>query len=414
MTRPRGLSSNQRKKRLRRSSIHVWIWPLGLGCLYSSMLLRHYNLASREGSIGDDRRKNTSVAPLSSSSRSRQLDGILSKYNLTTAILDRSYPKIKIPDVERSMAFLHIGKTGGSTISLHLRRGCRRTNPLPCKDRNDGWILNETATSKRIEGYYHLEDIPPDSLRRFTTIVTAVRNPMTRFTSAFAYHHPSNAIATDNIVEIESIHKFSCFPTIGYLVKAGMGRAEIPWNMAHLRKGRPVRGSRVFVRNPSKVSNDVQYNCTELAFAAFGLNDSWTKADGDVADDIHHPWLTHMSFNYRRYYRSMPSDKELIVLRNNHLWEDWAEVNRLLGGGDADTTHPFQENERNVSGNYRMKERWTIQTPEEQLWLCRLLHEEIRYYIMIVSRAINLDEDDLWEALNDVDGMCSETRVRIA
>jgi hypothetical protein len=404
--------------RLKKGSIRVWILPLGLACLYWSLLFHQYNLASREG--GDDNGSNTEGATSpslssSSSSRSRQLDDILSKYNLTTALLARSYPKITVPDADRSMAFLHIGKTGGSTVSMHLRRGCRENNLGPCKNRIDGWIANETATSKRIGGYFHLEDIPPARLRGLTTVVTVVRNPMTRFTSAFACGHPSNAMATDSPIDIESVHKYSCFPTIGYLIKAGMGRAEIPWNLAHLRKGRPVLAGRMMVGNRfiarKDQTSDSRYNCTELALVAFGLNESWTKPTDDVADVIDHPWLTHMSFNYRRYYRSMPPDKELIVLRTNHLWEDWEKVNRLLSGGDAETTHPFLENERNVSGNYRTKERWSIKTPEEQLWLCRLLRDEIRYYIMILSRAINLDDDDLLETLVDVDGMCNETLV---
>jgi hypothetical protein len=331
------------------------------------------------------------------------------------------------------MAFLHIGKTGGSTVSTHLRKGCRANNPMPCKDRNDGWIANETSTSRRIGSYYHLEDVPSDRLRGITTIVTVVRNPMARFASAFACGHPSNAVATDSLVDIESVHKYSCFPTLGYLVRAGMGRALIPWNLAYLRRGRPVNGGRIvgnrIVAGKGR-TGDVRYNCTELALVAFGLNESRTESSvvvGDVVvevadDDADHPWFTHMSFNYRRYYRSMPPGKELIVLRTDHLREDWEGVHRLLlggGGGDddagTDTTtahHPFLENERNVSGNYRTKERWRIDAPEEQLWLCRLLHDEIRHYIMIISRAVNLDEDDLLEALVDVDGMCNETRVR--
>ena len=414
------------------SRIRVWIIVpllccLALACLYPSKLFRQYNLAASTGGGGNDRGGDTARAsyPSSSSSssysRSRQLDDILSKYNLTSAILARSYPKATVPNANRSMAFLHIGKTGGSTISTHLRHGCRTNNPMPCKDRNDGWITNETSTSRRIGSYYHLEDVPSDRLRDLTTIVTVVRNPMARFASAFACGHPSNAVATDSYVDIESVHKYSCFPTLGYLVKAGMGRALIPWNMAYLRKGRPVNGGRIvgnrIVAGGKVRTDDVRYNCTELALVAFfGLNESRTESvvGGDV-EAADHPWFTHMSFNYRRYYRSMPPGKELIVMRTDHLREDWEGVHRLLGGDDAwaDTAHhPFLENERNVSGNYRTKERWWIDTPEEQLWLCMLLHDEIRHYIMIISRAVNLDEDDLFEALVDVDGMCNETRVR--
>mmetsp|Transcript_13806 Transcript_13806/g.33419 ORF Transcript_13806/g.33419 Transcript_13806/m.33419 type:complete len:104 (-) Transcript_13806:166-477(-) len=55
----------------------------------------------------------------------------------------------------------------------------------------------------------------------------------------------------------------------------------------------------------------------------------------------------------------------------------------------------------------RLKHRWKTQTSDEQLWLCELLHEEIRTYLMVVIRAINLDVDDLREAANDIDRACS-------
>ncbi len=382
-------------------------------------------LGTENGNYHDeynDRVKNapstTTLRPLPSSSslsrsRREQLDDILSKYNLTTALLDVSYPKLRVPDEVRSMAFLHIGKTGGSTISMHLRRGCRSSNPNPCRVRVDGWLDNETSTSRRIEGYYHMEDIPSYMLSSLTTIVTSIRNPLTRFASAFACHHPANALLTGDTtpVDVETIHMFSCFPNLVYLIRAGMGRAEIPWNMEHMRKGRPVRGNGRAYYARKEAMTDVRYNCTELAYEAFGrINVSSAPTSSSVVnDDGGHPWLTHMSFGYGRYYRSMPPDKELIVLRNDHLWDDWAEVDALLGGGDAKatTTHPFLTIERNVSGNYRNKERWWVQTHEELMWLCTLLHDEIRHYIMIMSRAINLDMDDLWEAMIDIDGMCS-------
>ena len=151
---------------------------------------------------------------------------------------------------------------------------------------------------------------------------------------------------------------------------------------------------------------------------AFGRNVSWTTDTvGDVAatDVVRHPWPTHMSYNYGRYYRSLPPDKELIVLRNSRLYEDWVKVNQLLiGVSDGNTMNeiptppPFQENVRNVSSQYRTKDRWRPQSPMEQQWLCSLLYNEIRTYILILSRAINLNEDDLREALEDVNEMCNQ------
>lgn len=46
-------------------------------------------------------------------------------------------------------AFVHIGKTGGSTISKLLRNGCHAVYPKPCRN-----ITDETIVSKLVD-YYH-------------------------------------------------------------------------------------------------------------------------------------------------------------------------------------------------------------------------------------------------------------------
>lgn len=403
-------------------SLRPWLGLLSLSCFCTLMIFvqhaRVYENVSFIQEIEDAIDNRIFWNSRSTSTLSQPMDDnlLLAKYNLTA--MDQ-HTKVKIPDANRTIAFIHIGKTGGSTISVHLRNGCHEVYMTPCLSRTDGWTPNETVASQRIEKYYHKQDVPPEKLDHFTTIMTVVRNPISRFLSAFAYGHPTNSFAISNrATHLNNIErqKYSCFPSISYLVKAGMGHAEIPWNKSYLQKlrdrniisvsfGQKTRGG--VVKKKEKVP---QINCTELARIAFGLNESWAVANGG------HPWLNHMSFDYRQYYRSMPPDKELIVLRSEHLWEDWVKVNHLLRIENDDayknswpSVPPFQEIHRNVSHKYSMKERWKTQTSEEQLWLCQLLQEEIQTYLLIVMRAINLDEDDLLEAVSDVERVCSES-----
>lgn len=348
------------------------------------------------------------AAPLPSTSSSNQLDDLLSTYNLTAKILHRSYPKLTVPDANRSIVFVHIGKTGGSTISMNLARGCREENMRHCRETFQskfcsGHVCYQTATSRRVERYFHMEDIPPVKLSRFTTIVTVVRNPITRFMSAFAYEHPDNALVTNVTIDTQSIQKYSCFPSLRYLLRAGMGHAEIPWNMAYMRYERSKQQRGIVMKQNDE--HLIRYNCTEMALVAFGHYYNLSL------------WQSHMSWNYRRYYQSMPNNKELIVMRDKHLYSDWVKVNELLSGDDANYSlneappPPFKENVRNMSSNYHTKEKWTTQTPEEQQWLCWLLYDEIRMYIMILSRAINLNDDDLREALEDVNEKCASRKL---
>jgi hypothetical protein len=338
------------------------------------------------------------------------LDSRVSKYNLT---LSSHTKKVTVPDDDRVLAFLHIGKTGGSTISVNIRHGCHDCCMQTCSGRKDGWILNETILSQRIQSYYHMESIPLDKLNNhITTIVTTVRNPISRFLSAFAYQHPLNDRATKLTHNREVWEQFSCFPNLSYLVKAGMGRAEISWNKAHTNA----------LREQAKQANTVQFgklssrpkpvkeiispiNCTELAMLAFGRNETPVK----------HPFVNHMTFDYRQYYQSMPLEKELFVLRHEHLWKDWEHVNRLLGKDNPKyhnwpAVSPFQRVERNVSHQYSVKERWKLHDSQEQRWLCHLLHDEIRTYLMIINRAVNLNENDFNNAVSDVDRACSSAK----
>lgn len=382
----------------------VALVPLYFASMQFQLLLNIASWEERSNITGNE--LDSFAAPLPFLSSSNQLDDLLSKYNLSTAILHRSYSKLTVPDANRSIAFVHIGKTGGSTISMNLARGCREENMRHCRETFQskfcsGQVCYQTATSRRVECYFHMEDIPPDKLSRFTTIVTVVRNPITRFMSAFSYEHPDNALVTNVTTDTESIQKYSCFPSLRYLLRAGVGHAEIPWNMAYMRYERSKQLRGIVMKQNDEQS--IRYNCTEMALVAFGHYYNVSL------------WQSHMSWNYRRYYQSMPTEKELIVMRDKHLYSDWVKINDLLSGdgisNSLNEAPPFKENFRNVSSNYHTKEKWTTQTPEEQQWLCSLLHDEIRMYIMILRRAINLNDDDLRGALEEINEKCASTQL---
>lgn len=310
------------------------------------------------------------------------LNSRLSKYNLT---LSKHQKRITVPDDQRVISFLHIGKTGGSTISVNIRNGCHEYYMEPCKERqHDGWILNETVASQRIQSYYHMEQISHEKLEKITTIVTAVRNPINRFISAFAYEHPLNFQATSLSHSRETMEQFSCFPKLTYLVKAAMGKAEINWNKAHInalrekeRQANTVQFGKMYSR-PKPIQEVVPpMNCTELAMLAFGMNktlevETTPRSHRGVA------FVNHMTFDYRQYYRSMPADKEIFVLRHESLWEDWKILNNILSRDNWPNVPRFHRVERNVSHFYAMKDRYKLHSLQEKHWLCELLQDEIR------------------------------------
>lgn len=115
--------------------------------------------------------------------------------------IDRSR-RIEIPDKNRTLAFVHIGKSGGSTISLLLRNGCvqavegeaceaERWKKFPGKVGE-----TETIASQRIQFYLHTSNVDSGKLAeyyaRVSSVVLVARDPLDRWISAFLFRHPDN------------------------------------------------------------------------------------------------------------------------------------------------------------------------------------------------------------------------------
>ena len=113
--------------------------------------------------------------------------------------IDRSH-RITITDNNRRLAFVHIGKSGGTSISVLLRNRCMTAvDGIPCE--SDRWMKipnqsEETIASKRILFYLHTPHVDKDNMseyyQRITSVVVVARDPMERFISAFLSRHPRN------------------------------------------------------------------------------------------------------------------------------------------------------------------------------------------------------------------------------
>jgi len=350
-------------------------------------------------------------------------DEILAKdYNIT-----EQPSKKLVQNANRRIAFLHIGKTGGSTISIHLRNGCFKKINMHrlCQFRgSENWITNETIASYRTEEYFHMQYIQPQE--KYTTILTTVRNPITRFQSAFAFNHPMNKPIKSKqrpFMLSKQSQTYTCFPSLAHLLKAAMGHAVIEWNEEHQKDQTPkvLQLSTEKRKNFTKTLNAI--NCTQAAQIAFGLDSTYTTQQ-NMENNYkgNHPWFNHMTFDYRQYYKSMPPDKELLVMRTEHLHDDWVRVNELLSTdrrqwwNSTDLKNetyreewpdvpPFKgiKRARDKQEPYRFK----THSKQEREWLCHLLYDEIRIYFMIIMRAVNLDNEDLKEAVYDVQKSCS-------
>ncbi len=125
----------------------------------------------------------------------KEQDSRSSMYNL----IDRS-KRVEIPDKNRTLAFVHVGKSGGSTISMLLRNGCiQAVEGGECEAERwkkfPGEVGKiETVASQRIQFYLHLSHVDsgkmPEYYDRISSIVVVARDPLDRWVSAFLSMHP--------------------------------------------------------------------------------------------------------------------------------------------------------------------------------------------------------------------------------
>jgi hypothetical protein len=270
-------------------------------------------------------------------------------------------------------AFVHIGKTGGSTISKRLRNGCASFLAHPCYI-----VPDETIASRLIHSYYHVMDfgLLPKSHHDFYML--SLRDPFDRLISAFSYEHILNRRATNNTqsltrFQIEVLDDaYLCFPTLESFA-------------AFLLQGDPYD-----FHYPYKYNIVEPSSCRDFALAVF---------HGRVR--LFH----HLYFNYQHIKSLLPVWDEgevhaptILVTRLESLWEDWTSVNRYLGQTDAVMIpHDESARERDMS---QLDLPVTKDLSEKgRQAICYALQLEYDAYFWLVSRAKNLGKKDLAETL---------------
>ena len=109
----------------------------------------------------------------------------------------------------------------------------------------------------------------------------------------------------------------------------------------------------------------------------------------------------------KAYLKDLPPNKEVFVIRTKKLWEDWVNVNNLLGS-PKDVPVPDSMNEGqvvNCQGDLPLKSNLS---DEGRKLLCKLLQNEYVLYIDLLNRAVNLSDDDVKYALNNAYKNCPD------
>ena len=284
-------------------------------------------------------------------------------------------------------AFVHLGKTGGSTLSILLRNGCHSFQAHPCRN-----VTHETIASQLIESYYHVPDfgLLPQSQHDFYLVST--RDPLERVVSSFVYEHYWNRKARGEKMDPTKKDKFQlaykCFPTLEQFALY----FEDPTD--------PTRFQYPYPKQEVRADN-----CQDLARAAlFGK----VRIYG------------HLYFGYQRILSLLPPHRVVYVARQEHLQTDWESVLRLLqkqhspSGLSSNAKLPVViplPHQRNVQNQSQHLPVQRVLSKRGARALCQALRDEYHSYITLLQNAYNLSPTQVADSVQHACNQCPQLTV---
>jgi len=239
---------------------------------------------------------------------------------------------------EKSVCFVHVGKTSGSTLACYLgfRYDCGETMMLPKSN-----LLHQTG--HLIHNW--INDCPEDD----DYYLFALRDPVARIKSWFTYERPNQYSEHTQSWYLRKELFLDCpFHTFRDLVEQGLSDYRVFRNISltcHRRAWEAIRGYRHFAR--------------------------------------------HNYYNFQYYRDQVPANANILAIRTEFIETDWMSANELVAQGSqkyqaVNTSFPRY----NASPNVEKEDRYL--TPNGIKLLCRALCPEIKAYVDLLRRAINL------------------------
>ena len=131
---------------------------------------------------------------------------------------------------------------------------------------------------------------------------------------------------------------------------------------------------------------------------------AWDAIRGKVA------YCRHNYFNYRYFLDRTPADSQLMVLRTEHLVDDWnsveAQLHAAVHSNDSDVGLPHTITAEDVPKRNKTRKKREELTPRATRLLCYALCHEIQVYKEILQRAQNLTPEQVNESLEELAQTC--------
>jgi hypothetical protein len=263
----------------------------------------------------------------------------------------------EIPPSER-ICFVHVGKAGGSSV------GCGLGFTLHCHSNVEPSM--EALLPRRATRMFHTNayDCHDDS----AYFLFVVRNPVERIRSAFLYERPNS----EEELKKEYPDYYENRKSL-YLDCPSFGVME-----SFVQEGMTQHG------NASEVCK--------------------TRALSAVRGDMH--LSCHMYFNYQFHLEGVPTDANILVIRNEHLIQDWNSVEHYIGGV-KEIIPPEKANETMPVMNKSDKDAQDKWLSEESTnILCENLCNEIVNYKKILRRSLNLNYQEVIRSIEELRVTC--------
>lgn len=293
-------------------------------------------------------------------------------------------------DLNRKISYIHVGKAGGSSVSCSIREARKYGVGKHCKKSHFNELsYNETAISQQVDCYSHY-NYQGMCYGEGRSYLYNVRNPIHRIKSWFLYEHFLNQPQTqksfrNKMAHCGNIMLGTCYDTFDQLASIGLN-GDRP----------PFRSKQNILRVATNLTAD---ECSEWA---------WATITGEV------PASYHNAFNYDWYFAPMLEkeylNSEVFVLRVEHLDNDWGAIDKMVGGDGKTLAGDVMP--ASIGANVNVAKDKDLPVHNSTLstlgWknLCKAMCHEFQTYKMMLKRAVNLNDDDVKESIEEVRKIC--------
>lgn len=253
----------------------------------------------------------------------------------------------------KQICFVHVGKAGGSTI------GCSLGFSLHCSESGQvipNSLLPVLTTHTFHRGVYDCQD---DA----AYFLFVVRDPLARIMSAFNYDRPQQ---DEELPRKQLFHKKEFYLDCPF------------WTLEEVAQNGLLN-----------IDGTTSKTCRKRAKSAImGIEQ----------------YIPHWFFNYQYYYEFVPKNAKILVIRNEHIVDDYNSIEQLLGGMDG-VLNPSLLPKNNVHDKNSTD---LYLSDDSKRALCRVLCNEIQFYKRILRSAVNLREEELMISIEELKSSCHD------